>query len=293
VVTHSRAPADQSHPEETSTAPRSVDAASTSAATAATAATFHGSPDAGRGVSAVIQTLVLDSEAVHDFLDRLAHFVADHLSTSNRTILCGVTLIRALSATTVASSSAHAQTMDEVQYSFGDGPCLDAARNHHTNYIPDVADVSDDSDGGARWPEYRAVVAEHGLHSILSVPVPLDPTGGSGCAINVYADTAHAFSAADIETTKQLAQEAANTVHIAVRIAHLADTAENLRAAMDSRTDIDLAAGIIMAQNRCSQDTAVTILKAASSARNLRLHDLAIAIIASITTESTSTHFDN
>jgi GAF domain-containing protein len=239
------------------------------------------------GVAALTQVLVLESEAIHEFLDRLSHFVADHLSTPMRTILCSVTLLRARSPITVASSSDEARAMDEVQYSFGDGPCLDAARNHRVNYVHDVtADTGD-------WREYQAAITAHGMRSILAVPIPLDQVGSIGCAINLYADTAHAFSAADIRTAQRLAREAANTVRIAVRIAHLTDTARDLRAAMDSRTAIDLAAGIIMAQNRCSQDTAVTILKAATSARNLKLHVLAVAVIASITTEGPTTHFDN
>jgi hypothetical protein len=216
-----------------------------------------------------VQTLVLDSEAIQEFLGRLSHFVADHLSTTNRTILCGITLLRARSPITVASSSEQAKAMDEVQYSFGDGPCLDAARNHRTNYVRDV------TDDGDKWRNYRAAITAYGMRSILAVPI------------------AHAFSAADIETMQRLAREAADTVRIAVRIAHLTDTAKDLRAAMDSRTAIDLAAGIIMAQNRCSQDAAVTILKAASSARNLKLHDLAIAVVASVNTEELTTHFDS
>jgi hypothetical protein len=240
-----------------------------------------------KGVAALTQILVLESEAIHEFLDRLSHFVADHLSTTNRTILCSVTLIRARSPITVASSSEEAKVMDEVQYSFGDGPCIDAARNHRMNYVHDIT-----ADTG-EWRDYQVAITAHGMRSILAVPIPLDTAGTVGCAINLYADTAHAFSAADIQTTQRFAREAANTVRIAVRIAHLTDTAKDLRAAMDSRTAIDLAAGIIMAQNRCSQDTAITILKAATSARNVKLHVLATAVIASITTEELTTHFDN
>lgn len=288
MATHSRAPADKSVDASVS---RTVpDPSSTMDASFAAAAVPDGGPDAvDRGVAAVAQTLVLDSEAVHNLLDQLAHLIADQLSTTNRTVLCGITLIRARTTITVASSSVHAKAMDEVQYSFGDGPCLDAARNHRTNYVPDAANTTAE-DG--RWLEFRAVIAERGLHSILAVPIPLDPAGPSSCAINLYADTTRAFAAADIETTQHLAREAADTVRIAAHIAQLTDTAQDLRAAMDSRTAIDLAAGIIMAQNRCSQEAAVTILKAASGARNIKLRNLATAIIASITTEHPTTHFD-
>ena len=63
-----------------------------------------------------------------------------------------------------------------------------------------------------------------------------------------------------------------------MRIAALTDTAQNLRAAMDSRTTIDVAAGIIMAQKRCSHDVAIAILMKASSLRNIKLCEVAAAL---------------
>ncbi|WP_334683616.1 ANTAR domain-containing protein [Arthrobacter sp. CAN_A214] len=82
-------------------------------------------------------------------------------------------------------------------------------------------------------------------------------------------------------------------MRLAVRIAQLTETSDNLRSAMTSRTTIDLAAGIIMGQNRCSHDAAMTILKAASSARNTKLRDVATQVLASVGQQPPETHFDN
>ena len=59
-------------------------------------------------------------------------------------------------------------------------------------------------------------------------------------------------------------------------------------------TAIDVAAGVIMAQNRCSQDAAITILRKASSSRDVKLYDVALGVIASISPEAAArrTHFD-
>jgi AmiR/NasT family two-component response regulator len=62
---------------------------------------------------------------------------------------------------------------------------------------------------------------------------------------------------------------------------------------MDSRTTIDLAAGVVMGQNRCSQDAAMTILKAASNARNIKLRDIATAVVASTGASAPTAHFQN
>ncbi len=47
-----------------------------------------------------------------------------------------------------------------------------------------------------------------------------------------------------------------------------------------------------MAQNRCSHDTAMTILEAASSGRNIRLNAVAATVVQSIGQDLPSTHLD-
>jgi AmiR/NasT family two-component response regulator len=62
---------------------------------------------------------------------------------------------------------------------------------------------------------------------------------------------------------------------------------------MESRTTIDLATGAIMAQNRCSQESAVRILRIASNTRNVKLRDIAASVVASISHDpKVRTHFD-
>jgi AmiR/NasT family two-component response regulator len=78
-----------------------------------------------------------------------------------------------------------------------------------------------------------------------------------------------------------------------LRLTRLQEAKDNLEAAMKHRTAIDVAVGVIMAQNRCSQDAAITILRKASNSRNAKLHDIATAVIASISPQpSLHTYFD-
>lgn len=78
-----------------------------------------------------------------------------------------------------------------------------------------------------------------------------------------------------------------------MRISQLANAKAHLIAAMESRTTIDLATGAIMAQNGWSQDTAMNILKIASSTRNVKVRDIAASVVASISHDPrVRTHFD-
>lgn len=78
-----------------------------------------------------------------------------------------------------------------------------------------------------------------------------------------------------------------------LRLAHLREAKEDLESAMKSRTAIDIAVGVIMAQDRCSQEDAMTILRKASNSRNAKLRDVAAGVIASVSpNRHLRTHFD-
>jgi GAF domain-containing protein len=231
----------------------------------------------------MLQDMVLESSDVNDFLDGLAKLAAEAMSSEDKEMFCGVTLLRPRSKGSVASSSEQARLMDEVQYHFDDGPCIRAAREGQV-YV--VADFRSES----RFGDYTGAIINHGVRSALGVPIPLDGLAAAG--LDLYSTRPNAFDEAVIAAAVDLAREASKSLRMAVRVAHLADTGEQLRAAMNSRTTIDVAAGIIMGQNRCSHDTAMTILKAASSGRNVKLADIAAAVVASIGQGLPETHFD-
>jgi GAF domain-containing protein len=195
-----------------------------------------------------------------------------------------VTLLRERRAGTVASSSARARFMDEIQYNFGDGPCLTASREQRTISIPDLRREK-------HWPEYARAVLEHGMRAVLAVP--FDLAGEARAALNLYSSREGYYTAHEIELAEGFAAQTSQALRLVVRFAVRSDTASQLKSAMESRTTIDLAVGIIMGQNRCSQGEAVQILKSASSSRNIKLRDVAAALVGSVSQEVPSTHFDH
>lgn len=232
-------------------------------------------------VAAELQQLILQTESVEYFLEAFASHAAELFST-DADILVAVTLLRHKRGATVASSSEPARDLDEVQYGYGDGPCLRAARTGKTVLVEDV-------DTDPRWPEYADAIRDRGFHSILGVPLVLGNDGGAG--LNLYAPEPAYFTPERIAAAEAFAAEASAALALAVEIARHKSTAEHLRAAMEARTTIDLAVGIVMAQNKCSQDAAFEILRRASSNRNAKLRDLADRVVRSITSESVDTHF--
>ncbi len=67
---------------------------------------------------------------------------------------------------------------------------------------------------------------------------------------------------------------------------------EDLEAALQGRTAINLACGVIMAQNRCSQAEAMEILTRVSNNRNRKLRDVATELVENLSGDTVGTHFD-
>jgi GAF domain-containing protein len=236
------------------------------------------------GIISHLQDLVLQTSDAHDFYRELAVFSATLLAPPGVEIFCNVTVRRRKKPITAAWSTPRAMEMDELQYAFGDGPCLAAMRTGATVYVRDVT-------ADHRWPDYAQAVAAHGVSSILSVPLQLEED--SSAALNIYSSAAHGFSAEDVARAEVFGEQSAKTLKLELRLARLREAKEDLAAAMKSRTAIDVAVGVIMAQNRCSQEDAMTILRKASNSRNIKLRDVATGIIASVSPEqSLRTHFD-
>lgn len=239
--------------------------------------------DTPRDLSAELHQILLDDEDISRVLNSITQLAVEHLSVDRR-VLCGIVLKRDRKNIVVASSSPEAQQLDEVQAGFDEGPCLEAQRTNTLIRVPDVRFET-------RWPRYMEEVRHHGLRSVLAVPLGLHNTASA--AINFYTVEPGAFKDEDGKSARRYADVVSVVVGIALRIAAHAETAEDRRVAMESRTAIDLAAGIIMGQNRCSQDEAMTILKSASNHRNIKLRTLAEQIISSVGHGPASTNFES
>jgi GAF domain-containing protein len=230
-----------------------------------------------------MQDLVLKTEDVREMLDELADFTSLTL-TDPAIAFCSITLMQRKKPVTVASSEERAVRLDEIQYGAGDGPCLSAIRNRAVVHIPDLAEEH-------RWPSYTAAALEAGVGSSLSVPLALE--GEAEAGLNLYSTRLSGFSGEDINTVEAYAYHASKALRLAVKISQLTETKTHLIAVLESRTIIDLATGAIMAQNRCSQETAITILKIASSTRNVRLREIAASVVSSVSQDPrVRTHFD-
>lgn len=231
-----------------------------------------------------MQTLLLESEDIAEFLQRFTDLLARQLSVDGPPRYCAITLLRGRRATTAVSSGTQARALDELQNRFTDGPCMTAIRE---NTVVRAGDLS--SDG--RWPAYAAAATEQGVAAVLGLAFDLDADAQAG--LNVYSPAPHDFEPETVEIIALEVELASNALRLAVRMAADRDTRSDLRAAMEHRTVIDLAVGMIMGQNRCSQEEAVSILKKASNHRNMKLREVAAELVASVSPTPPVTSFED
>jgi GAF domain/ANTAR domain len=69
---------------------------------------------------------------------------------------------------TFGSSGALSEQLDELQFTFGVGPCIDAVRQGGPVLIEDLGDP-----GETRWPAYAEAVVNLGVRAVYALPVML------------------------------------------------------------------------------------------------------------------------
>jgi GAF domain-containing protein len=215
---------------------------------------------------------LLSTQSVEQFLHEMA-VMAARLAGG---LSCGMTMQPSGRPVTVACSDQVAARVDEVQYELDDGPCLHAMRDGSVVRIEDTTEK-------ARWPEFEAEAASHGIRSCLALPLNADgkPVG----ALNLYSRQASAFGTAEARRAENFAENASGALSLAIRLASHAALIEQLRSSLTSRTVIDQALGIIMAREQCNQARAFAILRSASQNSNVKLRDIAGAVVTSVTGE--------
>jgi len=195
-------------------------------------------------------------------LHRLVELAVKHVDG------CGwasITAVRGSQGHSVASSDEVARQVDELQYQFGEGPCMAAAENASDYLLFDVAEES-------RWPRFtQAAAAQTPVRSVLAFQL----AASRAAALNLYADRPGAFSSDAIDTATILAAQAASLI----ALNEAEDQATNLEAALESSRAIGVALGVLMSARKVTQDQAFDLLRAASQNLHRKLRTVAAEVV--------------
>ena len=235
-------------------------------------------------VSTQLQDMVLYSLDVGDFLQELAEYSGGLAAINGHPLLdCAITLYRRRKALTGAGNTDRARALNEIQEYMGHSACMTALREGRTVVISDTA-------SNKQWPEYAQTLLKEGVHSFLVVPLTLEHEASA--SLNFFSPEPFFFHEGLVARAQQYAVQAQKALRLAVRIGSKQQLVDDLHEAMKSRTAIDLAVGVIMGQQHCSQVGAFEILSRAASSRNQKLRDVAQNLLQHVDEHSVETHFD-
>ncbi|MCX6396591.1 MAG: GAF and ANTAR domain-containing protein [Propionibacteriales bacterium] len=153
---------------------------------------------------------------------------------------------------------------DQLQYGLQEGPCVEAAWEETTFLSYDLA-------RDPRWPNWGPKAAALGFGSMLAARLSIgDQTIG---ALNLYATELRDYSPDDRATAVIFASHAAATL-VSVR------ERENLKEAIEGRTVIGQAQGILMSRFDLDADRAFSVLRRFSQTQNIKLRSVAELVIS-------------
>lgn len=198
--------------------------------------------------------------APEQMLDKVSHYARTVLDADD----AGVMLIKTRrDVETPAATTSRVDDAHQLQAALDEGPCLDAIKGKAT-YLS--ADVEHDD----RWPAWGPAAAKIGYHSAVGVRLASRDRGYG--SLNVYAERPDAFTTQHAELAEMLA------AHATAALAR-AERESGLATALETRTVIGQAQGILMQKFDIESQAAFEFLKRISQHENRRLFDVAEAIV--------------
>jgi len=243
-------------------------------------ASLRGQPAARPGFGILLDLRACTDEASLQLLSMAA---ASALSELAGCTLDGtVSLVRPPQAALTSGTSSGATSVAQGDQSCADGPVSHALAGH-------LAVIVNRYPSDPRWPSSYRRLSEAGYRSLLSVPLHLHP--GSMSALTLFAQEGNVFTPSVIVAATAFSRLAATSYLSAAELRAAQATAENLQAALQGRTSIDVACGVIMGQNRCSYEDAFHVLAQASSHRNVKARVVAETMLQQLPGGPPFTHF--
>jgi len=180
--------------------------------------------------------------------------VIDMAVTTGPCEAASITVRTGRAVESVAYSSDLILRADQLQYEFGEGPCLDAVWTDGVFVVPNLV-----ADG--RWPRWAASASALGVGSSVSVHLFTDTALGS---LNLYSLHPREYRHTDLEAAKVIG------AHASVVLAY-ARTEQNLWQAIDTRNLIGQAQGILMQKYGLTAEKAFSVLRRYSQQHNRKL----------------------
>jgi GAF domain/ANTAR domain len=176
-------------------------------------------------------------------------------------------------AGTVAASDRGARQLEELQFTLGQGPCVDASRSGRPVLAADLAGTSSRS-----WPQFAAGADAAGLRAVFAFPLQV---GGIRLGVlDLHRDTTGELSGEELADALSFADAATQLLlDLQARGATPGDTARGIPppflAVLDDRAEVHQATGVVSVRAGVSLAQALALLRARAYAEGRPIGNLA------------------
>jgi len=173
----------------------------------------------------------------------------------------------------VCVSNSMTAIVEELQYTLGEGPCVDAFRTKAPVVAPDLEHAD-----GNRWPAFRVGAESAGVRAVFGFPLLIQ----SVCfgALNLYHDHAGALSDEQFADALAVAHVASRTVLGWQSVAGPGSLAWQLEHVPMHRAVVHQASGMVSVQAMVPVPDAVIMLRAYAFAEDRPISEVATDIVS-------------
>lgn len=212
-----------------------------------------------------IATGLAGSLAPGDLDTTLGHITAAAVELIPDVVYASISVRHVDRIETVKPTDDSLVALDETQYTLQEGPCYEAATN-------DVYVVAPDLSTDERFPRYGPEVVRAGIAAQAAFRL-FDRNGVHG-ALNLYSATRGAFEDLD-DLAVLFRSQAATAIAYAYQV-------KSLGEALETRTTIGKAMGIVMERYQLNDERAFAFLTRLSQHRNVKLRVVADELVSDL-----------
>jgi hypothetical protein len=172
----------------------------------------------------------------------------------------------------IVAADADSERLEELQFVLGEGPCVDASTGRRPVLVPRLSD-----EGPTRWPAYTSAVQEFGVRAVFAFPLQI---GAAQLGVMDFFRTSEGhLSDPELGKAFAIADEAVAILLDGHDRAGSNTDVEETDGSLAGPAELFQAQGMVMVQIRGTLAEALARIRAHAYAENLRLIDVARAVV--------------
>ena len=175
----------------------------------------------------------------------------------------------------LCSTDAVSAAIEELQFSLGEGPCVDACGGGHPVSEPDLTEAS-----SSRWPTFTHLAIAAGARAVFCFPLHVGPVRLG--ALDLYRNTPGPLTPDQHADARVMADIATSAVLVLQSEAPPGELASMLEAGADLQLLVHQASGMVAAQMGVPVSQALVCLRANAFSTGHPLNRVASDVIARV-----------